>query len=223
MDDYERTRYRYTELEPPESIMVDQDHWLHHFPIVTNNTDIRHLPRPLTTIDEEQETSITAPERAMRDEYIDLCKETYSALWGETETFITTTSINESAALEDSAVFDAHLAFNELVQNAFRHGGRPQRLSVSLVRATDTFSIVPNQSQTEESQVKLWSSRAATASGYLILLGVQDASPNWQEHEAIGSDELPEHLRGLDIIRGISKAVWYQSNEKMSKWVWVLI
>lgn len=223
MGDYERRLPEFASLEPPDEVAIDEDHWLHLSPLSSHATDIRHLPRPLTAIGEEPEDSIFPHERKLRDEYIAMCEATYAALWHETERYIATTSIDNDAPLDDSAVFDTHLAFDELVQNAFRYGGRPQRLWVSVVRASDSFSFVPRQPSQEGSSVQLRTPQAALASGNRILLGVQDTSPDWKEQERVADGDLPVHLRGLDIIRGISKAVWYQSNETDSKWVWTLI
>lgn len=220
MSDYERTRTGFPELGPPDEVAIDADHWVHLSTIGSHTIDIRHLPRPIDIMDDTPE-ALTDEQRAARDEYLEMCAASYGAVRHEVEMFIATTSIDEAAALDGSAMFDTHLAFDELVQNAFRHGGRPQQLSVSVVNASDAFSFVPRQP--EESAVQLRTPQTATIQGNRILLGIQDASPDWNEPEQLGADELPEHLRGLDIVRGISKAVWYQSNETDSKWVWTLI
>lgn len=226
---FERSQSGFSEFSPPENVMVEEDHWLQLSAVGTHIIDIRHLPRPLTTIVEGPETEITTQEHKTRDEYLALCKSAYGTLWHEIETFIATTSLDEATELGESATFDTHLAFDELVQNAFRYGGRPQRVSVSLVRATDAYSYVPRQPKTDDNNVHLYSQRAASATGDRILLGVQDSNPEWKQQVEVTDDELPEHLRGLDIIRGISQAVWYQPSGYLSqhapteKWVWTLI
>ncbi len=226
MGDYERRQSGFADSEQPEEVILDDNHRLHLSPIGTHTVDIRHLPRPLATIDEEPEVGITVGERKVRDMYIASCKETYSALWEGMEMFITSTSIDEAAALDESAIFYMRLAFNELIQNAFRYGGRPQRLLVSLVRATDAYSLIPRLPLPEECNMQLKQlPHAASVGENRILLGVQDAIPAWKEQQEANDDGLLEHLRGLDIIRGISKAVWYKTHESPSpsKWVWTLI
>jgi hypothetical protein len=220
MGAYERKLTGAPELGPPDEVAIDDDHWLHLSTIGSHGIDIRRLPRPIDTMDDAPET-LTDEQRAVRDEYMEMCAAAYGAVRHEIEMFIATTSIDENAELGDSAIFDTHLALNELVQNGFRHGGRPQRISVSIVNASDAYSFIPRQP--EESAVQLRAPQVATAPGNRILLGVQDASPEWIEPEHVDTGDLPEHLRGLDIVRGISKAVWYQSNETDSKWVWTLI
>jgi hypothetical protein len=222
MSDYERSRTSFSELGPPDEVAIDADHWLHLSTIGSHSIDIRHLPRPIDDIEVAPDDDLTDEQHAARDEYMDMCAAAYGAIWHETEMFVATTSIDENAELDESAIFDTHLAFDELIQNAFRYGGRPQRISVNIVNASNAFSFIPRQPR-DGTAVQLRSPRSATATGNRILLGVQDASPDWQEPARTTEDELPEHLRGLDIVRGISKAVWYQSNENTSKWVWTLI
>ena len=220
MSDYERGRTGFSELGPPDEVAIDEDHWVHLSTIRSSSIDIQHLPRPIDAMSDVPE-DLTDDQRAARDEYMEMCAATSNAVRHEIEMFIATTSVDEQAELDGSVMFDTHLAFNELVQNAFRHGGRPQRISVSVVNASDAFPFTPRQP--DGTVVQLRAPQTTSPTGNRVLLGVQDASPEWNEPEQVSGDELPEHLRGLDIVRGISKAIWYQSNETDSKWVWALI
>lgn len=220
MSDYERSRTSFSELGPPDEVAIDADHWLHLANLGSHEIDIRGLRRPINILDDESK-SLTDEQRTERDAYITQCEADLEAIWHETEMFITETSLEANTAPDEDALFYARLAFTELVQNAFRHGGRPQRVSASVVTASDAFSFIPRQPS--NTVVQLQPPRPAAATGNRILLGVQDASSVWRDPEVITGDELPEHLRGLDIVRGVSKALWYRSDAPTSKWVWTLI
>lgn len=220
MSDHERNDTGLSEYGPPDEVMIDAEHLLHFASLGSHRIDIRHLPRPIDTMNDIPEP-LSDDQRAARDAYMEMCATAYGAIWHETEMFVATTAIDRDIELDESAIFDTHLAFDELIQNAFRHGDRPQQISISIVNATHAFSFTPKQPN--GNTVQLSSPQNLSASGNRILLGVQDASSEWQEPEQEMNDVLPEHLRGLDIVRGISRSVWHQSNEESSKWVWALI
>lgn len=227
MKGYEPKPSDYNEIQPPEIVALENDHWLYLLPIGSHLIDVSNLRRPLDIVDDSAHMVIPEQERAWRDAYIADCEERLDVVWHEIEMFIATTSIDHWSELNEEAVSDTRLAFKELIQNAFHYGTRPQRLSVNLVTVSEHFSPQDPINTSSNSIIKYVSPRVTTGTGNHILLGVQDRNPhvgpNWYIPARKHKDDIPEKLRGLDIVHAVTNWLWHQSDGKSAKWIWALV
>src|SRR6185437_6859205 len=124
------------EVQPPEMVALEDGNTVLLTPLESHTIDVRYLLPRLEVIDHAPvDSSIPDQGRALRNAYIDLSQDSFAAIWHEAETFVATAASDHQIDLEADTLFNTHLAYDELMQNAFRHGGQPQRLWTSLVMA----------------------------------------------------------------------------------------
>lgn len=223
MGEFSKSTAQYMEIQPPEMVTLEDGNSALLTPIASHLIDVRYLLPPLEVIDHAPEAS-PIPEQALalRNAYIDLSEVSFTAVWHEAETFVASTASDHQIDLGDDTLFNTHIAYDELMQNAFRHGSQPQRLWTSLVLANE---IQPDADFPNHQRIETGGSlNSPSMSRYRVLLGVQDINPHWNEPPKLSDDVLVENFRGLDLVRGVSRAVWHRQDEGVeSKWVWALV
>jgi hypothetical protein len=222
MGEYGTSPANVVEVRPPEMATLDNGHTALLTPYDSHSIDVSYLVPPLEIVDDPADLQMSQQARVMRDSYIDYSEASFAAVWHEAETFLATVASDNQVSLSEDALFNTHIALDELLQNAYRHGGSPQRLWTSLVMAHEIdpgdavhppLRVTPGQPL---GPPMMTSNR--------VLLGVQDHNPHWNEPPLVREGSLSEHFRGLDLVRGLSRAVWHRQVEGAPrKWVWVLI
>lgn len=223
MGELGKSSANYVEIQPPEMVALEGGNTVLLTPIESHLIDVRYLLPPLEVIDHAPEsTPMPEQARALRHAYINLSEDSFAATWHEAETFVATAASDHQVDLGADTLFNTHLAYDELMQNAFRHGGQPQRLWTSLVMANE---IQPDADFPNHRRIDPGVPLSPTSmTGYRVLLGVQDMNPRWNEPPEHSEDVLVENFRGLDLVRGVSRAVWHRQDEGVeSKWVWALV
>lgn len=189
------------EFEPPQEVVIalGNDRLLTFIPYESQMIDVMHLSPPLLTELDSSDDPMTTVERQELLEYTEKSERDKHDIWDQVQTFIAEASVDRSVESDRDIL---HLAFNEYIQNAFRHGEFPLHVWVGVVEA--------RTSDTPDSL------------GYRVLIGVQDLNPKWGAPDT--QEGLLDHFRGLDLVRALSVATWQQPDERRtSKWVWALI
>ena len=210
------------EIQPPDMVPLTDGNAALLTPVQSHMIDVRYLLPPLEIISRAPDMEIPPQARKLRDAYIDLSHVSFEAIWHETETFVASAAEDNQITLSNDTLFYTHLAFDELMQNAFRHGGQPLRVWTSLVMANE---VSPNDAVAANRRIVPGVPlQPASMTSQRVLLGVQDSNPRWNERTGNTGDALSENFRGLDLVRGVSRALWHrQDDEAASKWVWALI
>lgn len=222
MGEYGRSPTSVVEIRPPEVAPLDGGRTALLTPYDSHTIDVSYLVPPLEMVDSAPDVPMSEQARVMRNSYIDYSEASFAAVWHEAETFLATTAANNQVNFGEDELFNTHVALDELLQNAYRHGVQPQRLWTSLVMAHE---IEPGDALRPPLQVRPGVPLSpASMTSNRVLLGVQDRNPRWNEPPAVAEGALLENFRGLDIVRGLSRAVWHRRDDGAhSKWVWVLI
>jgi hypothetical protein len=221
MGEFGKSPASFVEIQPPHMVALEDGNTALLTPLDSHVIDVRYLLPPLEIIDHAPEESIPEQARALRNAYIDLSEVSFAAIWHETENFVASAASVNQVDLGADTLFNTHLAYDELMQNAFRHGGQPQRLWTSLVLANEIHPGAEIPALPINTGVP---PQLPTMTSYRILLGVQDTNPRWNQPPEVSDEVLVENFRGLDLVRGVSRAVWHRQDEGVeSKWVWALI
>jgi hypothetical protein len=208
----------FQEQPPPTEVTLSDGYRVMFNALGSYSINVTDLPRPLPTdADGAEDRLLTDEELA----YMETCDQARGAVWHEAETFIATVASDQHLVLRGDTFFDSHLVLTELIQNAFRHGRRPQNVWVSVGLAQESLADEQRPFRLRNSQLKVVP-LIPSQTGFRVLIGVQDQNFRWVQPRP-EEDELPDHLRGLDIVRGVSQAVWHQSDGESSKWVWAIV